>query len=57
MSVVIVGGMHADARRTTVARLLADVPGSVVLHHDLSTAGAGTVVRTIGDATGILAAA
>ncbi|MEU9338425.1 GTP-binding protein [Streptomyces sp. NPDC048290] len=55
LSVVIVGGLHADARRATVARLLADVPGSVVLHHDLSTAPAGTVVRTVSDATGVLA--
>ncbi|MET7321268.1 GTP-binding protein [Streptomyces sp. NPDC005549] len=50
--VVIVGGLHADARRAAVARLLADVPGSVVLHHDLATATAGTVVRTVRDATG-----
>jgi G3E family GTPase len=56
LSVVIVGGLHADARRATVARLLADVPGSVVLHHDLATAAAGTVVRTIRDATGIVSA-
>ncbi|MGW4731468.1 CobW family GTP-binding protein [Streptomyces shenzhenensis] len=56
LSVVIVGGLHADARRTAVARLLADVPGSVVLHHDLETAPAGTVVRTVRDATGLLAA-
>ncbi|MFI2436533.1 CobW family GTP-binding protein [Streptomyces sp. NPDC018693] len=56
LSVVIVGGLHADARRATVAQLLADVPGSVVLHHDLATAAAGTVVRTIRDATGILSA-
>ncbi|CAL9532651.1 CobW family GTP-binding protein [Streptomyces sp. enrichment culture] len=54
--VVIVGGLHADARRAAVARLLADVPGSVVLHHDLATAAAGTVVRTVRDATGILSA-
>nr|WP_307676478.1 GTP-binding protein [Streptomyces sp. V4I2] len=54
LSVVIVGGLHADARRAAVARLLADVPGSVVLHHDLATATAGTVVRTIRDATGII---
>ncbi|MFE1203098.1 CobW family GTP-binding protein [Streptomyces sp. NPDC058762] len=54
LSVVIVGGLHADARRAAVARLLADVPGSVVLHHDLATATAGTVVRTVRDATGIL---
>lgn len=56
LSVVIVGGLHADARKTVVERLLADVPGSVVLHHDLATAAAGTVVRTIRDATGILSA-
>ncbi|MER7719893.1 GTP-binding protein [Streptomyces flaveolus] len=54
LPVVIVGGLHADARRAAVARLLADVPGSVVLHHDLATAAAGTVVRTVRDATGVL---
>ncbi|MDQ0933169.1 G3E family GTPase [Streptomyces turgidiscabies] len=56
LSVAIVGGLHTDARKETVARLLADVPGSVVLHHDLATAVAGTVVRTVSDATGILSA-
>ncbi|CAM5492551.1 CobW family GTP-binding protein [Streptomyces canus] len=56
LSVVIVGGLHADARKAAVGQLLADVPGSVVLHHDLATAAAGTVVRTIRDATGILSA-
>ncbi|MFE7443650.1 GTP-binding protein, partial [Streptomyces chartreusis] len=56
LSVVIVGGLHADARKAAVERLLADVPGSVVLHHDLATAVAGTVVRTIRDATGLLSA-
>ncbi|MFE5893176.1 CobW family GTP-binding protein [Streptomyces sp. NPDC056462] len=56
LSVVIVGGLHADARKEAVARLLADVPDSVVLHHDLATAAAGTVVRTIRDATGIVSA-
>ncbi|MCX4811916.1 CobW family GTP-binding protein [Streptomyces sp. NBC_01239] len=54
LSVTIVAGLHAEARRATVARLLHDVPGSVVLHHDLATAAAGTVVRTVRDATGIL---
>ncbi|MCF1596841.1 CobW family GTP-binding protein [Streptomyces muensis] len=54
LSVVIVAGLHADARRATVAQLLADVPDSVVLHHDLATATAGTVVRTIRDATGLV---
>ncbi|WP_327593981.1 CobW family GTP-binding protein [Streptomyces chartreusis] len=56
LSVVIVGGLHADARKAAVERLLADVPGSVVLHHDLATAAAGTLVRTIRDATGLLSA-
>ncbi|MFF5477374.1 CobW family GTP-binding protein [Streptomyces sp. NPDC012935] len=56
LSVVIVGGLHADARKEAVARLLADVPDSVVLHHDLAKAAAGTVVRTIRDATGIVSA-
>ncbi|MEY9487191.1 G3E family GTPase [Streptomyces calvus] len=56
LSVAVVGGLHADARRAAVARLLADVPGSVVLHHDLETATAGTVVRTVRDATGVLSA-
>ncbi|MFF4356292.1 GTP-binding protein [Streptomyces sp. NPDC001604] len=56
LSVVIVGGLHADARKAAVARLLADAPGSVVLHHDLATAAAGTVVRTIRDAGGLVSA-
>ncbi|MDT0615486.1 CobW family GTP-binding protein [Streptomyces lancefieldiae] len=56
LPVAIVGGLHVDARRAAVARLLADVPGSVVLHHDLATAPAGTVVRTVRDATGVLSA-
>ncbi|MEU3347083.1 GTP-binding protein [Streptomyces sp. NPDC006700] len=54
LSVVIVGGLHADARRAAVARLLTEVPGSVALHHDLATAPAGTVVRTVRDASGVL---
>ncbi|MDN0198061.1 GTP-binding protein [Streptomyces sp. S.PNR 29] len=56
LSVVIVGGLHADARKAAVEQLLADVPGSVVLHHDLATAAAGTVVRTVRDATGHITA-
>ncbi|WP_320782533.1 CobW family GTP-binding protein [Streptomyces sp. CRN 30] len=56
LPVVIVGGLHADARRATVEQLLAEVPGGVVLHHDLATAAAGTVVRTVRDASGLLSA-
>lgn len=55
LSVALVGGLHADARRAAVDRLLASVPGGVALHHDLSTAAErGTVVRTVRDATGAL---
>ncbi|MFD3561980.1 CobW family GTP-binding protein [Streptomyces sp. NPDC058686] len=54
LPVVIVGGLHAQARRAAVEELLATIPGSVALHHDLSTAVQGTVVRTLRDATGIL---
>ncbi|GGL06296.1 CobW family GTP-binding protein [Streptomyces flaveus] len=52
LSVAIVGGLHADARRAAVDRLLTDVPGAVALHHDLATAVQGTVVRTIRDSGG-----
>lgn len=54
MNVVIVGGLHADARKEAVGRLLAAARGGVALHHDLSTAVRGTVVRTVRDATGVL---
>ncbi|WP_221360000.1 GTP-binding protein [Streptomyces beigongshangae] len=56
LSVAVVGGLHADARRQAVDRLLADVPHAVALHHDLSTAERGTVVRTVRDRTGVLSA-
>ncbi|WP_060881585.1 CobW family GTP-binding protein [Streptomyces scabiei] len=55
LSVAIVGGLPADARRAAVEALLAGVPGSVALHHDLSTAADGTVLRTIRDAAGLVA--
>ncbi|GGR93380.1 MULTISPECIES: CobW family GTP-binding protein [Streptomyces] len=54
LAVAVVGGLHAAARTAAVDRLLADVPGSVVLHHDLSTAPAGRVARTVRDRDGIV---
>ncbi|MFE3074297.1 CobW family GTP-binding protein [Streptomyces sp. NPDC059247] len=54
LPVVIVGGLHSEARREVVDRLLHAVPGSVALHHDLSTAPRGTVRRVVRDATGEL---
>ncbi|MGY0017702.1 CobW family GTP-binding protein [Streptomyces sp. YJ-C3] len=55
LPVVIVGGLHADARRAAVDELLTAVPGSAALHHDLSTAARGTVLRTLRDADGTFA--
>ncbi|MFB6512493.1 GTP-binding protein [Streptomyces virginiae] len=54
LPVVIVGGLHGDARRGAVQELLAAVPGSVALHHDLATATEGTVRRLVRDASGEL---
>ncbi|MFJ3705641.1 MULTISPECIES: GTP-binding protein [Streptomyces] len=55
LPVVLVGGLHSDARREVVEGLLRQVPRSVALHHDLSTAVNGTVLRTVRDASGELA--
>ncbi|MFJ6368797.1 GTP-binding protein [Streptomyces virginiae] len=54
LPVVIVGGLHGDARRGAVQELLAAVPSSVALHHDLATATEGTVRRLVRDASGEL---
>ncbi|MFF2433249.1 CobW family GTP-binding protein [Streptomyces sp. NPDC058107] len=54
LPVVIVGGLHCDARKEVVDRLLRTVPGSVVLHHDLATAAEGTLRRLVRDSSGEL---
>nr|WSW49322.1 GTP-binding protein [Streptomyces sp. NBC_01001] len=54
LPVVLVGGLHCDARKEVVDRLLRAVPDSVSLHHDLSTAAQGTVRRVVRDASGEL---
>ncbi|MGW3466222.1 cobalamin biosynthesis protein CobW, partial [Streptomyces olivaceoviridis] len=54
LPVVIVGGLHADARTQVVDRLLKAVPGSIALHHNLATPGEGTVRRLLRDASGAL---
>ncbi|MGD9484620.1 GTP-binding protein [Streptomyces sp. TRM70308] len=55
LPVVLVGGLHADARRAAVERLLAAVPGSVALHHDLSDAARlGFLLRSVREARGRL---
>ncbi|MEV6781011.1 GTP-binding protein [Streptomyces sp. NPDC051098] len=52
MPVVIVAGIHSDARKEVVDRLLRAVPGSVALHHDLTGAADGAVRRLVRDAGG-----
>ncbi|MFH8253530.1 CobW family GTP-binding protein [Streptomyces roseolus] len=54
LPVVVVAGLHSEARREVVDQLLQTVPGSVALHHDLSDAPGGTVLRLVRDATGTL---
>ncbi|MEU0075414.1 GTP-binding protein [Streptomyces sp. NPDC006332] len=54
LPVVIIGGLHSDARKEVVDRLLRTVVGSVALHHDLATAADGTVQRSVRDASGQL---
>ncbi|MET7622452.1 GTP-binding protein [Streptomyces sp. NPDC005408] len=54
LPVVIVGGLHSDARKEVVDRLLRTVPGSVAVHHDLATAADGTLRRLVRDSSGQL---
>jgi G3E family GTPase len=55
LPVVVVAGLHAEARTAAVAHLLRTVPGSVALHHDLNCARDGAPVhRFTHDAVGEL---
>ncbi|MGI5286402.1 CobW family GTP-binding protein [Nonomuraea polychroma] len=49
--VVLVAGLHGTARTATVERLLAEHPGSLAIHHDLSEVSHGLVRRSVRDAT------
>ncbi|QXJ22099.1 GTP-binding protein [Actinomadura graeca] len=51
--VVIVSGLHAEARGATVHRLLASAPHAVAVHHDLRGAARGRVERVVLDAWGV----
>ncbi|MEV6735498.1 GTP-binding protein [Streptomyces sp. NPDC051104] len=55
LPVAIVAGLHADARRGAVEEILRTVPGSIALHHDLTSAVDSAVRRTVRDAAGLLA--
>ncbi|MEU5837181.1 GTP-binding protein [Streptomyces diacarni] len=52
LPVVLVAGLHAEARRRVVTWLLRSVPGSVSLHHDLGSAADGTVTRVVRERAG-----
>ncbi|GAB3974342.1 CobW family GTP-binding protein [Streptomyces sparsus] len=54
LPVVVVGGLHADARTATATALLNAVPGSVALHHDLASATGGSVRRIVRESRGVL---
>ncbi|GAA2877933.1 CobW family GTP-binding protein [Streptomyces mexicanus] len=54
LPVAVVAGLHAHARRAAVEEILRTVPGSVALHHDLTSAADSTVHRTVRDADGLL---
>ncbi|GAB2576196.1 GTP-binding protein [Streptomyces capparidis] len=54
LPVVLVAGLHERTRQDAVWELLRTVPGSVVLHHDLSAAPDGTVRRVVRDASRVL---
>lgn len=54
LPVAIVAGLHADARRAAVEEILRTVPGSIALHHDLTSAVDSAVHRTVRDAGGLL---
>ncbi|WP_419999996.1 GTP-binding protein [Streptomyces boninensis] len=51
--VVIVAGLHSEARTQAVQQLLRAVPGAVAVHHDLRAPEDGRVLRTVRDAAGV----
>ena len=52
LPVVVVTGLHQAQRRQAVLELIADSPSAIVLHHDLSRAAQGEVVRRVWDQNG-----
>ncbi|MEU7316947.1 GTP-binding protein [Streptomyces sp. NPDC007083] len=56
LPVVLVAGLHAEARAEVVRRLLGSMPGSVALHHNLAAGPQGTVLRTVRDRDGLRSA-
>jgi G3E family GTPase len=52
LPVVVVTGLHQAQRRRAVGELLAATPAAIALHHDLSEAGRGKVLRRSWDNSG-----
>ncbi|MFD4985450.1 CobW family GTP-binding protein [Streptomyces sp. NPDC058374] len=54
LPVVLVGGLHSEARTEVVEGLLRGLPHSVALHHDLTAAGDRAVHRSVRNASEVL---
>ncbi|WP_017589684.1 CobW family GTP-binding protein [Nocardiopsis ganjiahuensis] len=52
MRIALVAGLHATARRRAVNDLLAAVPRSIAVHHDMRDIGDGAVHRVVSDRSG-----
>lgn len=52
MRIALVTGLHATARRQAVNDLLAAVPRSIAVHHDMEDIGEGAVHRVVRDRAG-----
>lgn len=52
LPVVVVVGLHQEQRRRAVREVIAESPAGIVLHHDLSRAAQGEVVRRVWDHNG-----
>ncbi|WP_344286910.1 GTP-binding protein [Streptomyces synnematoformans] len=53
MPVVVVAGMHREARTAAVESLLRAVPDAVAVHHDLDAIEGDRMPRTVRDANGV----
>ncbi|UGQ13952.1 CobW family GTP-binding protein [Yinghuangia sp. ASG 101] len=54
LPVALLTGLHAEARRATGDRLLAEVPRSVLIHQRLTRDDAGRIELVVRDASGVL---
>jgi G3E family GTPase len=53
LQVVVVAGLHREARTAAVESLLRAYPGAVAVHHDLAGIEGGRMPRTVRDSSGV----